>query len=83
MIDESIIQWGYCDLGLEIVFPSSDLRSILFSIETENSQKKEKKNLLITLSVISVTVVIGIPMMGLGGPLTTFLSFFYYYRTNL
>ena len=43
MINESIIQWGYCDLGLEIVFPSSDLRSILFSIETENSQKEEKK----------------------------------------
>ena len=43
MINESIIKWGYCDLGLEIVFPSSDLRGILFSIETENSQKEEKK----------------------------------------
>ena len=75
MINESIIQWGYCDVSLEIVFPSSNLRSILFSIETENSQKKEKKNLLITLRVISATVVIGIPMMGLGGPLTTFLGF--------
>ena len=46
MIDESIIQWGYCDLSLEIVFPSSNLRSILFSIEIENSQKNEKKKFI-------------------------------------
>ena len=43
MIDESIIQWGCVDLGAEIVFPSSDLISKLFSIETENPQKKKKK----------------------------------------
>ena len=45
MIDESLIQWGRGDLGEEIVFPSSDLSSILFSIETENPQKKEKKKI--------------------------------------
>ena len=74
MINESIIKWGYCDLGLEIVFPSSDLRSILFSIETENSQKEEKKRqFLITLGVIATVAYL---MMGLGGTIGTFLPLF-------
>ena len=73
MIDESIIQWGSGYFGSEIVFPSSDLRSILFSIEIENSLKKEKKRkYLITLVVISVSYL----MMGLGGTIGTFLPLF-------
>jgi len=65
MIDESIIQWG-CILGCEIVFPSSDLRSILFSIEIENRQKKEKKRkFLITLGVIATWIIAASQMIGL------------------
>ena len=72
MIDESIIQWGSGYFGSEIVFPSSDLRSILFSIEIENSQKKEKiRKLLINLGFIAI---LGISIMGLGGPIGTILG---------
>ena len=74
MIDESIIQWGSGYFGSEIVFPSSDLRSILFSIEIENSLKKEKKRqFLITLGVIATVAYL---MMGLGGTIGTFLPLF-------
>ena len=74
MIDESIIQWG-CILGCEIVFPSSDLRSILFSIEIEKDQKKEKiKNLWKTLGIIVASAVIVAPMAILGGPFGAILG---------
>ena len=77
MIDESIIQWGSGYFGLEIVFPSSDLRSILFSIEIENSLKKEKKRqFLITLGVIATVACLAYLMMGLGGTIGTFLPLF-------
>ena len=42
MIEETIIQWGRGPLGPEIIFPSSDLRNILFNIEVESSKKKGK-----------------------------------------
>ena len=75
MIDESIIQWGSGNLGPDIVFPSSDLRSILFSIEIENDQKKEKiKNLWKTLGIIVASAVIVAPMVILGGPFGAILG---------
>ena len=43
MINETIIQWGKGPLGAEIIFPSTDLRNILFSIEIESTKKKKKK----------------------------------------
>ena len=76
MVDESIIQWGCGYLGNEIVFPSSDLRSILFSIETENPKKTEKKrSLLITLGAMAASAAIGIPLMMVGGgPFAVFMG---------
>ena len=35
---------GKGPLGEGIVFPSTDLRNILFSIEIESTKKKKKKN---------------------------------------
>ena len=75
MIDESIIQWGSGYLGNEIVFPSTDLRSVLFSIEAENPKKAEKKrNFFTTLKVLATCLVVGIPIMVYGGPWGIFLG---------
>lgn len=72
MVDETIIQWGRGKLGPEIVFPSTDLRNILFSIEAESSIKKEKKKkLFYLLSSLALGTVVGIPCLMIGGPFLT------------
>ena len=69
MLDETIIQWGRGKLGEEIVFPSTDLRNILFSVGLESSKKKEKKlKLFVVLSTLSLGIVGGISCLIFGGP---------------
>lgn len=63
MINETIIQWGKGPLGAEIIFPSTDLRNILFSIEIESTKKrKEIKKLFAAIEAIAI----GIPFMMYG-----------------
>ena len=70
MIDETIIQWGKGPLGPGIIFPSSDLRNILFTIEVESSKKKDKlKQFFKVLGIIGGAAAIGIPLTIFGGPL--------------
>ena len=75
MINESIIQWGTGPFGGEIIFPSTDLWNILFSIETESNKKKEKrKNIFTILKAIAIGSVFGIPLLAIGGPLGIILA---------
>ena len=70
MIDETIIQWGCGTLGPEIIIPSSDLRNILFAIEIENAEKKNKIKSLFTVLGLTITGVAGVSSILSGGLLS-------------